>query len=45
MGLKGNEITAKAYLDKGWFFAKPESNAVEFARGKWNIVEPAKEAA
>jgi hypothetical protein len=45
MGLKGNEITAKAYLDKGWVFAKPESNAAEFARSKWNIAEPVKEAA
>lgn len=45
MGIKGNEITAKAYLEKGWIFANPDSNSVSYARSKWHIDEPIKEAA
>jgi hypothetical protein len=38
LGIKGNEMTAKNYLEQGWDFADPRSEAVRFARGKWGIL-------
>jgi hypothetical protein len=37
MGVKGNEMTAKNYLELGWDFAEKQSETVKFARGKWGI--------
>lgn len=39
MGVKGNEMTAKRYLENGWQFTAPHSDAAKFARGKWGLVE------
>ena len=38
MGIKGNEMTAKNYLEQGWRFAEPQSEITKFARGKWGIL-------
>ncbi len=40
LGIKGNEMTAKNYLDLGWIFAHPDSDSVRFACGKWGISVP-----
>lgn len=37
LGIKGNEMTAKNYLELGWRFADPLSEDAKFARGKWGI--------
>ena len=37
LGIKGNEMTAKNYLELGWEFLYPESNEVKFAKMKWGI--------
>ncbi len=36
-GVKGNELTAKNYLENGWEFANPEDRATEFAKMKWSL--------
>lgn len=38
VGIKGNEMTAKNYLETGWVFADEKSDAVRFAKGKWGIL-------
>lgn len=37
MGIKGNELTAKNYLEQGWEFVDGDSEAVQQAKRKWNI--------
>ncbi len=37
MGIKGNELTAKNYLEQGWEFVDGDSEAVKQAKRKWNI--------
>ncbi len=37
LGIKGNEMTAKNYLELGWHFTNPNSDEVKFAKGKWGI--------
>ena len=37
LGIKGNEMTAKNYLELGWNFTNPDSDEVKFAKGKWGI--------
>ena len=37
VGIKGNEMTAKNYLELGWNFINPDSDEVKFAKGKWGI--------
>lgn len=37
LGIKGNEMTAKNYLELGWNFINPDSDEVKFAKGKWGI--------
>lgn len=37
LGIKGNELTAKNYLDKGWEFVDPESDFVKLAKSKWGL--------
>jgi hypothetical protein len=41
LGMKGNELTAKSLLDKGWIFAKPESLEAQYAASRWGIELPA----
>lgn len=36
-GIKGNEMTAKNYLELGWHFTNPESDEVKIAKAKWGI--------
>jgi hypothetical protein len=36
-GMKGNEMTAKSYLERGYEFAEPQRPEVTFAKGKWGI--------
>ena len=37
LGIRGNEMTAKNYLELGWNFINPDSDEVKFAKGKWGI--------
>lgn len=37
LGIKGNEITAKNYLELGWEFVDNNSELVQYAQRKWNI--------
>ena len=37
MGAKGNELTAKNYLELGWGFSDPESETTRHAKTKWGI--------
>lgn len=37
MGVKGNEMTAKNYLDNGWVFTEPQSDVTKLAKGRWGI--------
>ena len=37
IGAKGNELTAKNYLKRGWVFANPESDMVRTAKVEWGI--------
>ncbi len=40
MGLRGNEVTAKNYLDMGWKFQNPTSKAAIKARKAWKLSAP-----
>lgn len=40
LGIKGNELTAKSLLDKGWVFAKPDSPEAQLAASRWSIEIP-----
>lgn len=37
LGIKGNEMTAKNYLESGYVWRNPESDATKFAKGKWGL--------
>lgn len=37
LGLKGNELTAKYYLQNGWEWSDPESEGTAAAQAKWGI--------
>ena len=37
IAIKGNEMTAKNYLENGWTFTAPDSDVVKYAKGKWGI--------
>ena len=37
MALKGNEMTAKNLLEKGWKFAHPDAVETQFAKRKWGL--------
>lgn len=41
VGLKGNEMTAKNYLEQGWEFSSPASDEASYARTKWGLAAPA----
>jgi len=36
-GRKGNELTAKHYLENGWSWAEPDADTTEFAKQKWAL--------
>ena len=36
-GFKGNELTVKHYLNRGYLFVDPESDNVKTAKSKWKI--------
>jgi hypothetical protein len=44
LGIKGNEMTAKNYLEQGWVVAEPASEGAKFAFGKWGISPDQKKA-
>jgi hypothetical protein len=37
MGIKGNEMTAKNYLARGWRFLEPNSDTTRFAKMNWQL--------
>lgn len=37
VAIKGNELTAKNYLELGWEFTEPDSDTVRMAKGKWGL--------
>lgn len=37
LGIKGNEMTAKNYLEQGWEFAEPDAEATRIGRERWGI--------
>ena len=37
MGIKGDELTAKNYLEQGWEFVDNDSEVVQKAKRKWNM--------
>ena len=37
IAIKGNEMTAKNYLQTGWKFAEPDSEATRFGKLKWGL--------
>jgi len=37
LGIKGNEMTAKNYLENGWIWEDENANEVKFAKGKWGL--------
>lgn len=37
LGMKGNEITAKHYLNKGWVFGNSDEISTKFARMTWKL--------
>lgn len=37
MSIKGNELTAKNYLEKNWTFVDPESEDTTVAKERWGI--------
>jgi hypothetical protein len=39
LGIKGNEMTAKNYLESGWVFAEPDSQQTKMAKERWGIKE------
>ena len=37
LAIKGNSMTGKNYLENGWVFADPDSNASQYAKSKWSL--------
>lgn len=37
LGIKGNEMTAKNYLENNWAFAEPDSELTKMAKMRWGI--------
>ena len=37
LGIKGNEMTAKNYLENGWIFMDDDSDITKFAKSQWGI--------
>lgn len=40
LGLKGNEYTAKNYLERGWVFVHPDAIETQYALKVWQIELP-----
>jgi TctA family transporter len=38
IGIKGNEMTVKNYLEQDWEFKTPDSDEVKIAKGKWGLL-------
>ena len=39
LGFKGNQLTAKNYLARGWRFTDPDSEMTRYAKLKWGIFD------
>jgi hypothetical protein len=39
LGIKGNEITAKTYLENNWQFVDPNSDMTRYAKMQWGIFD------
>lgn len=37
MGIKGNELTAKNYIESGWELRNRESDSTRYALGRWGL--------
>lgn len=37
IAIKGNELTAKNFLERGWEFSSPDSDIVKLAKAKWGL--------
>ena len=37
VGIRGNEMTAKNYLETGWVFLEPDSELTKMAKMRWGI--------
>lgn len=37
LGFRGNEVTGRYYLKRGWDFADPESSEAKYARSRWHM--------
>lgn len=37
LAIKGNEMTAKNYLENGWTFVEPEGELTRLAKARWDI--------
>ena len=37
VAIKGNEMTAKNYLENGWTFVEPDSKPTKMAKMRWGI--------
>lgn len=40
LAMRGNEYTAKNYLEHGWTFAKPDAIETQYALSRWKIELP-----
>lgn len=45
LAVKGNELTAKNYLAKGWQFAEPDAITTKQGRQKWGLLLAAQQSA
>jgi hypothetical protein len=39
MGAKGNELTARALLGRGWRFVEPDSETTRYGKMRWRIFD------
>jgi hypothetical protein len=37
MGIKGNELTAKNYLETGWELTEPDAPLTQYAKKQWGL--------
>ena len=45
LGLKGNEMIARKYLERGWVLADRDDDATHLARARWGLASPTQETA
>lgn len=38
VGVKGNEMTVKNYLENGWVFVEPDAESTKVAKMRWGIL-------